>query len=219
MSSAQALAMSRCAAAAGVPADREDADDTSSFGASRRYGVWYRPEAERYGYGLPFNDSGESEAESTATGVRIDEETLAVYESCGRSRAIRRFESARIAPGFDYAEEVTGLSEQALSSEDAETVFADWEACLADHRLTVDHSKSRWWIAGTTLDPTESNIRVALLDIECKESTRYVQRLADIEGELQQPVIANHLAELQEMREEYDAALEQARDYLAEGDA
>jgi len=85
--------------------------------------------------------------------------------------------------------------------------------------LTVDHAKSRWWITGTTLDPTESNIRVALLDVECKEGTRYVQRLADIEAALQQPVIADHLAELPEMREEYDAALELARDYLAEGAA
>jgi len=132
MSSAQALAMSRCATAAGVPTDREDTHGTTSFGASRRYGVWYRPEAERYGYGLP--DGGESEAESSAAGAQIDEETLAVYESCGQSETVRRFESARIAPGFDYAEEVTGLSDQALGSEDAETVFADWEACLADDR-------------------------------------------------------------------------------------
>lgn len=214
--SAQALAMSRCATAAGVPTPWEDADSSWTFGASRLYGVWYRPEAERYGYGLPTVDGGASEGESASAQAPLDEEALAVYESCNRKDVVRRFESELIAPGFDYAEEVTGLSDEALDSEEAETVFAEWESCLADHRLTVDHSLNRWSIVGTTMDPTESNIRVALLDVECKESTRYVQRLADIEGALQQPVIEDHMAELQEMREEYDAVLELARDYLAE---
>jgi hypothetical protein len=215
---AQGAAFAQCAAQEGVswtPADPSAFD----LGASRKYGVWFRPEAERFGYGLP-NEvaTAGDQADAGATAPEPTAAELAVYEECNASDEVQQFESTTVRPGFDYAEETTGLSEASLNSENAQAVFEDWEACLAESGVHVqrDGAQSPWTIEGTTTDVTESNIRIALIDVTCKEDTNYVQRLADIEATLQAPIVEEHLAELQQMRTEFDEMLDSARQFLAE---
>ncbi|RMI06911.1 hypothetical protein [Cellulomonas triticagri] len=214
---AQGIAFDSCVAAAGVPVEPRGTS-TSDSTSSRRYGVWFRPEAERYGYGLPDSLALDSDAagESGSPVADPTEEELAVYERCNATEDAQRFESTRIRAGFDYAEETTGLSDKALGSDEAQEVFSAWKSCLAQGGLSVDDSRSPWAIAGTSLEPTEANIRAALVDVDCKEQTNYVQRLADIEAALQAPIVEDHLAELREMRAEYDEMLDDARQYVAE---
>jgi hypothetical protein len=212
---AQGLAFDSCVAEAGVPVEPRGSSTVGAT-ASRRYGVWFRPEAERYGYGLPDSLMPDAGAAVEADAEAPTDAEMAVYEQCNGSDDVQRFESTRIRAGFDYAEETTGLTDRALSSDDAQDVFSEWKSCLAESGLTVDETRSPWAIAGTSLEPTESNIRAALMDIACKERTDYIQRLADIEAAMQAPIVEEHLAELQDMRAEYDDMLDDARQYVAE---
>ena len=100
--------------------------------------------------------------------------------------------------------------------DEVEQVLEEWESCLAEVGLRRDQSRSPWAVAGTTTDPTEANIRTALLDLDCKDRVDYVARIAAVEAAVQAPIVQEHLAELQQMRAEYDAMLADARAYLGE---
>ncbi|NCT91881.1 hypothetical protein GXB85_13095 [Cellulomonas sp. APG4] len=180
--------------------------------SDRRYGVWFEPEAERYGYGLPV-----AEPPSEATPALSDAQLAEIEECATEDEVVRAFNFEGIRPGFDYAEAMTGrLSDDAFATSEGRQVFAEWEECLAEHGLQRNPSVSPTNIRGTSLEPSEQNIRVALLDVSCKAEVDFVARLAAIEAELQAPVIAEHLRELEEWRQEYDTALDAARTYLRE---
>lgn len=209
--SAQNLAFATCVTAAGI-ATPESAS-TPDLGASRLYGVWYRPEVERYGYGLPDMQPAHTAGDDTSGPTSAE---LAVFDRCSGTDDVARFESAAIRPGFDYAEETTGMTDRVLADDEVEHVLEEWESCLAEVGLRRDQSRSPWAVAGTTTDPTEANIRTALLDLDCKDRVDYVARIAAVEAAVQAPIVQEHLAELQQMRAEYDAMLADARAYLGE---
>lgn len=211
--SARALAMAECSTEQGLPTTYEPVH--LSQGSDRRYGVWFRPEAERFGYGLPDLDSGEPEvADGGAVGALEGESALQIYEECGKSPDVASLNFEHISPAFDYQEVFGGVTEQAQESEAAQEAFADWEACLTENGLQRDTSVSPWAVEGSSQEASEANINIALVDIQCKEDTGYMERMAEAEAAVQAPLIEEHLPELAEMRAEYDSALETAREYL-----
>lgn len=208
--SAQSLAVAKCASREGVDLTWKPVD--FKMGASRTYGVWYRPEAERYGYGLPSATPSPDGQESRP----LTDADLAVLDRCNSSKEVRALAFDQIRPAFDYAEAFTGVSAAARESDEGKQAFADWEHCLNDAGLQRDPAVSPFAIKGTDTSPTESNIKIALIDVGCKQETHFVERLARAEAALEVPIIESHLAELEQLRSEYDAALERAKAYLVE---
>ena len=207
--SARSLAVNLCARDAGVVGHWEMIEAWEP--ENRRYGVWVRSVAERYGYSLPMrgDDFVPNNAEVDGT---------AVYEECAASDPdTTQFNFEGIRPAFDIATVTLGMSDAAFASAAAEEIFADWGACLAEHGLERDtSSETPWMVAGTSDDVTESNIAAAIVDVDCKASVDFIQRIADIEAGYEQPIVDEYQSEFEEMRAEYDAMLELARQYLDE---
>ena len=215
--SARALAMARCSTERGLPTTYEPI--RMAEGSDRRYGVWFRPEAERFGYGLPQpTESAEPAPADDAVGEDAVEQrdALRVYEECARTTEVSRLSFEHIRPAFDYEEAFGAVTETAEASDATTAALAEWEACLARHGLERDPSISPWAVKGASAEPSEANIVIALDDVGCKEETSYIERMAASEAAVQAPVVEEHLAELTEMRQEYEDALETARAYLRE---
>lgn len=207
--SARSLAVNLCAQEAGVIGHWEMIEAWEP--ENRRYGVWVRSVAERYGYSLPVRED-----DFVPNNAEVD--GTAVYEECAATDPdTTQFNFEAIRPAFDIATVTHGMSDAVFASPAAEEVLADWEQCLAEHGLARDtSSETPWMVAGTTTDLTESNIAAAIVDVDCKASVDFVQRLADIEASYEQPIVDEYQSEFEEMRAEYDAMLELARQYLDE---
>lgn len=193
----------------------------------RRYGTWLVQEAELYGFAPPSVGRGAGEPGTVPVRPRdsdghpifppgdVRNADLDVILECHEAPEVLRFVTHSIEPAFDYGAEIGPLMDEALGSSEGKQVFADWEACLEEHGLERDESESPYSIRGATMDVTEQNIAMALVDVQCKTDVELVQRLADLEAELQAPVVARYFKELTAMRAEYDVVLEDARAFLA----
>ena len=84
-----------------------------------------------------------------------------------------------------------------------------WKACVASKGLTV---VGTWGIASGA--SKEDDIRVALLDIECKESSGGARTPYDILAQYQAAQMKDHQAELNALAEQKAAAVERARQVL-----
>lgn len=207
---ARALAMSLCAEQKGVTVPWEAKPPLQE--TSRRYGVWVMEEVQRFGYAVP-DEIIPTAPPPDASGT-IDD-SLAVFEECNSSDpAVVALRYEQIRPGFDVSR-LDGISAAALGTPDANEVFSEWETCLHAAGLQRDTSISPFAIQGATLDISEANVRIAVLDVQCKEQTNFVQRLADIEASIQGPIVTEHESELLEMRSEYEAVLDEARSFVA----
>lgn len=204
--SARSLAINLCARERGVNGDWQRIPPNNA--GERRYGVWVKDLVEQFGYDLPPSNvtvSNNSEPDANP-----------IYEACSAEDPdIQQFDFDAISPAFDTVGELSGLSEAALASEDAELVFTDWEACLKENGLERDTSLSPFAVAGAGLEPTSSNISIALTDIDCKANVDYIQRLANIQASFEKPIVDEYSDELVAARSEYDAMVELANQYLS----
>lgn len=204
--SARSLAINLCASEEGFVSEWRPVEPVA-FG-DRRFGVWVRESVERWGYGLP-----QPAEEPWANNSIL--EAMDVYEECNNSEDAQRFQFEAVQPGFDYGAEVAGLSDAALESDAAAVVFDEWGECIEAQGLEREES-APWGVAGTNIDVTEENIRIALIDVGCKDSTNYIQRIANIRASYEQPIVDKYLNELTDMRAEYDAMISDAEQYVLE---
>lgn len=202
--------MNKCATQQGV--DATWAPSLPEIGGSRLYGVWLRDHVATAGYDIP--TTPEHDALLAANSTPFTDEALAIYEACYEQDDIQLLAEEAIAITFPLGEETTGIAAAALESEDAQAVFTEWDACLARSGLERNPSVDPYQILGTSMDPTEQNITIALKDVACKEEVDFVARLATIEASFQQPIITKYEVELTALRAEYDGLIERSRVYL-----
>jgi hypothetical protein len=88
-----------------------------------------------------------------------------------------------------------------------------WEACLTEKGVKLSEEGS--W-ALNTAGSKEDEIRVALLDVECKESSGGARKPYDIFAQYQAVLMKEHQAALNTLAEQKAAAVEQARQVLRE---
>ncbi|KHL04257.1 hypothetical protein LK10_06915 [Sinomonas humi] len=102
---------------------------------------------------------------------------------------------------------------QVLTERDPEYLRyrADWETCVAGKGLKVVDT---WGIASGS--NKEDDIRLALLDIECKESSGGARTPYDIVAQYQAAQMKDHQGELNALAEQKAAAVERARKVLRE---
>jgi hypothetical protein len=209
LSNARALAMKVCAGVQGVEVSWSKLEYIPE--SDRRYGVWLIAEVERYGYAIPTALASGDEA-----GNEYTDADLQVFDDCNRTdEDVAAFRYEDVQPSFDYTSELGGITAAAFGSDEGRAVFTDWERCITKVGLVRDAEISPFAIQGASLDATEANIRIAVPDVQCKTQTEFVRRLADLEASMQAPVVEKHESELVEMRAEYEAMLERAREYVA----
>lgn len=205
--SASSLAVYHCAAAQGVEGGTWTEIPSRGVG-DRRYGVWDRALVERYGYDLPDRP--------TVVGNNTVVSALETYEACGEDPDVAQFNLSKIKPAFDVGSEVDGLVDAVLRSPEAEAVFNEWGACLEQNGLTrdLDHeSGTPWVVLGADTNRSEESIRMAIIDVDCKTEVDYIQRLANIQAQYEQPIVDKYANELETVRREYDELLALAQAY------
>ena len=209
---ASALAMHECAADRGyVFTDprsgwREPVEGALPTG-DRRFGVWWMPGAETYGYGTgrphppPTGPPWPSAHEPTSS-VKSSSE-------CGQTPTVQQF-----WPGTELSEPVPDFVKLARESSAGQAVLDDWEACLGTHGLQrneerpLGHHRRQAQLGGTRVEYGEPlGPDSAVLDARCKADVDLVDRLTQIVADLQAPFIAAHRSELTALRVALDDSL------------
>lgn len=177
----------------------------------RRYGLWSESDAQANGYELP--ESSEA-AELTAAEEALGDDWWQAYEAC-RSEL-------ELLPVMGINTSVTpspvdiGMGESfdsLVASANLREVRQEWLECVQNEGLTLDENSV---LLVPAIPPAgEEQIRVATIDVECKQSYNSVQRLANIEAREQSAFIDDRESDLLEYRTQVDDVLNKAREVLA----
>ncbi|WP_125775506.1 hypothetical protein [Antribacter gilvus] len=186
------------------------------------YGVWRAEQLEdvaRYGYlGEPSRDD---EAAYPGSRGRITDSNRAAFEACGQAVV-----DAGLATGQAEADaQEAGTVEDPGRVEKASEVAArgaamdEWRACLRVGGVSAPGEDEGLLPGGTDVyaEPLEGQVRIAEIDLACKEQLGTVQKLADIDARLQQEYLDRGGREQAERRfAAQRRQVESARAYLAQ---
>ena len=209
---ANALLINDCLAEGGRTHLRATQDwDAIPALPDRRYGIWSRPDAEANGYELPQSpDADELNAQEEALG----EDWWGAFETCQSEREL--IPMMGINTSMEMSPVDQGMNETfeaMIASSELATIKAEWTNCITTKGLAPNPDS-------TLLVPVipaskEEQLRVAAIDVECKESLNSVQPLADYEARLQMAYIDQRESELIAYRDQVDEVLAKAREVLA----
>jgi hypothetical protein len=178
-----------------------------------RYGIWVQRLADENGYTK--TDREGISAESTApydaqegfrdayVKCRDDlEGRLIVMRQIGRPEApeaiqridSRAYGSAMKSPAWGKAKE-------------------DWRDCLQQRGVVVSEDKNSW--VPQVPDDLNQQIRTAKIDIDCKNRTNLMQRVADLEAKFQAIYMSREQAAVNSLRSAKAADLSTARDIVS----
>jgi len=209
MMTAWELARSRCMADAGYAENFVFAVTRSpERDVSRPYGIWNRDELRERGYAEEPVDIYDGEgSEIHVSSPAVDAAMQACADQVRPMGFVFEFTS------FDDIAPAVG-AESAVRTPEGQAVVAEWTACLAAHGVPgPDEFLQPAGVLGLSLD---EQVRIGLIDIDCKESTNLRQRLADIDAVLQQAYLDSAPEYVAAYRATVDAALAASRAYLSE---
>ena len=191
----------------------------------QRYGPWTKPVAEKFGFVDPMGDGAlivngyveEPEGYEpipwpNAEIPEADQEK--VFDTCNEKQEVKRFDENELW--------VLGPGQQALNDEHEavnqdprmQALFDELRICYAENGMEFDEELPGYITADTdTID--EEQIELALKTVECKDQINFTQRAADIIAERQVPVIEEYADELFQNRANWDAAVAEAKEYIA----
>jgi len=222
---ASALAMHECAADRGyvisdpVSMSLLDPGTPPLPAGDRRFGVWWMPGTETYGYGTWGDDSGNTYGVALGSYVPRTDEQRDIVSECGQTDAVQQF-----WPDTELSDHTPDFMKLALESLAGRAALDEWDACLATHGLHRNEQAGRWDVTdgqrnsgstpaqyGEPLGPDS-----AVIDARCKADVDLVDRLTQMVADRQAPFIASHRSELTAIRVALDDALQRARAYVAE---
>ena len=222
---ASALAMHECAADRGyVISDRLsqsflDPWTEPSPTGDRRFGVWWMPGTETYGYGTWGGATGNAYGVALGSYVPRTDEQRDIVSECGQTPTVQQF-----WPDTELSDHTPDFVKLALESSDGLAALDEWDACLDTHGLHRNELAGRWDVTdgqrnsgstpaqyGEPLGPDS-----AVIDAQCKADVHLVDRLTLLVADRQAPFIATHRSELTVIRVALDDSLRRARAYVAE---
>lgn len=192
---ANAMLIASCMEEAGFKFHTPEKQEASQPSPDRVYGIWNREAAEVYGYTIP----------GLANSASVDLEALNSAEAELSSGWDPAFEgcaaTTELLPllGKDYmddsAQEITGPATKIASdayvlasATDAwASAHADWSACLSESGLKPPTEVTD--VLPEVPEALEEQIRAAVIDVDCKEETNYIHRVADLEAQYQAALI------------------------------
>lgn len=223
VSRANALVMAACMEKMGYPFEVSESETPMEF---RPYGLWNVERAAKYGYDMP-------------AGGNITEDTSGMDERPGGPRDQSRVkclgESQSQMAQFKPVGEPDNpalterIQSEARSAAEAEPDWGAarelWYECIEDAGLSR-HSNGESWLSQQGFDvlaqqsvpPTpaqkQEEIRIAVIEARCNESTSLTQTLANIEASFQAPLIQENRAALIEEKRQNQQALARASEYI-----
>lgn len=209
MGSAWDLARSRCMADAGYADNFVFAVQRSPVpDMSTPYGIWNRDEVRERGYAVPQLDPYDGE------GSAIDISSAAVEAAMSSCADQVRPMGFVVEPtSFDDIAPAEG-AESAEDTPEGRVVIAEWTACLEAHDVAPPDEEGSLRPAGVSSMSLDEQVRIGLIDIDCKESTDLRQRLADIDAAIQQAYLDSAPAYVAAYTAAIESALSTSRAYL-----
>ncbi|MBO3103912.1 hypothetical protein [Cellulomonas fengjieae] len=208
MMTAHYLAISRCMTDAGFPdAYRFIGPETPEPGFPR-YGVTSAAQVERDGYTFP------SPEPISGTDLNLDVP--------GARDALAACLPRVLALGFVFEPgDENGLGQppyaptQAKDTPEGQALLAELSACLLDRGAPGVDTADGVIIPTGVLDlPHEEQVRIGLLDLECRQSMDFLQRFADVDAAQQQQYIDDNRAYFDAYKAMRDASLAASYAYL-----
>ncbi|NYF18306.1 hypothetical protein HDC37_003162 [Microbacterium sp. AK009] len=217
VSEANALLVARCMDASGreFPRAFQDWESASVF-PDRRYGLWVMAEAEANGYEVPPPADAER---VSAMEEQFDDDWWESVDRCFADTELLPLMGVNTDPlvTSPVDEGMRESFESLLTAQTFTDARNDWRACVEAEGVSWDPDATV--LVPQVPAPGEEHIRVATIDVSCKQNLNTVQRLADFETRQQLAFIDQREAELREYRAAVDEVLAKARSVIAEGGA
>jgi hypothetical protein len=196
------LAASQCMAAAGM-ADELPFQPYPVPPSHVGYGVWQRDVVAATGY------AGLVPADPPGGGLDGDDPRIATQRDCYVAAHARyAVDVQSIQDGGPQGYQAPGYLPEGVA------LLDEWRQCLADHGVTASTDGAQAIPDGITTAPLAEQIRVGLIDVDCKESMDFVQRFAEVEAASQLDYIARAEPFLTELHAAQQQALAASRALL-----
>jgi hypothetical protein len=182
----------------------------------RRLGIWVEANAASYGYGFPpnsFADEGnallDSQSEEWGKAQATCYQTTDLVPALVYEDAFAQSDGSAIAVGAKGRTE--SYSYAALQPEwrDARS---DWWACLRENGVTPVTGDDDW--APEVPSDREAAVRVALIDIACKQETNLIHRITDKVAQYETAYVVKNEAALLAQRDAVDSVIAEAEAIL-----
>lgn len=201
---ALSIATSQCAGARGVTYSPYDRRDELSEKAYTEAGVWSPVLAARFGY----ETIPDTEAKESVIGEQLSEEDVEVLRDCAMNdSSVKLFADIE----DDYANRIVpGIVDNTVVNDEArESIRQTWVDCMGDEGISIDDDS--FIPTGVGSMSEEASIEMALKDVDCKESTGFMEAWATNLWDEQKEYVIQHASEYQEFRSRAEPALEEAR--------
>lgn len=210
---ANALRVEQCMEDLGRPYPRATENwEGAAVPPDRRFGLWVYEDAVSNGYDTTLDERTEE--------IDALEQT---YPDDWWEAAFGCLDSVEQLPlmGTELnAEQISVAARGVLESFDSgsgdpewEVARQEWSECLRDAGLAPSDETS---LNPKLPDDPEDRSRIALIDVECKETNATVQKLADIQARYQALYVASHEDELNAYKTEGLEVLREAESIIAE---
>ncbi|MDT0344546.1 hypothetical protein [Streptomyces litchfieldiae] len=183
----------------------------NTMNTPRRYGITVLEDAQRYGYELP-----EPAEVATASAEATDAEIAVLTGRTEAGETVSEIDGIDVPEGgcVGVSAETVGMLDETLANElagqsmeasrshpDVVAAIGTWSACMAEAGYEVAHP----YDAGTlTTAPAQE---IAVTDIGCKEQVGLVETWFAVESAVQEDLIGEHRAALEEEQARNDAVL------------
>ncbi|MEW9267516.1 hypothetical protein AB1207_22470 [Kineococcus endophyticus] len=173
----------------------------------RRYGVWVENEAAQNGYETPADTPSQVKLQQLNSAAN-PEGWDASHLRCGQ-------EAAKTYIANSLPSDLSAFQgyEDFMTLPQTKKVLDDWRQCLSSQN--VNPPRDGWVPSSAMSGGKENEIKIALIDVKCKEENGTVQKLADIEASLQMPKVRADEPQLVDQRKAVDDALKAANKIIA----
>lgn len=231
LNSAASLLIADCAKAQGIDFSASPVPDDIALRVREPFGPWLQAYVEKFAFVGPQSEAdlaangvsradGPVKAATTANGkalrhnAQLSGADLAVVDKC-REDGAAQFDATKLVKAGPWANPLGSLWVSFWTDDSVKQVVAKYESCLEAEGLTPDPEVPLGVKGASTTEISESQIRMALKVVDCKERTDLVRKLSDIMATKQAAIIVKYGPELVNQRQQIDAALTAAHDVLA----
>lgn len=178
------------------------------------YGVWSPVHAEKYGYSL-HKSLGKVYLDDGYQGQETPEMSQALAE-CVQETADQEIPvliKGVAVSGGSIISEISGQSQALLQADpDVQAAINEWKTCLAEAGISMDPQYEQ--PIPLIPEDTEANIQQALIDVQCKQKVRLMERYYNAQAQYEQALIEKNQAALNTIAQQKEAYLDQARQQL-----
>jgi hypothetical protein len=204
---ANSIASSQCMGKKGIEYSPYDRRDEISEKAYTDIGVWSRTLAAKYGYD-PIPDT---EAKDDVASEQLSEDDVAALRDCANNdQSVKQF--ADIENEFANQIQPALVDNVVINDEARDKIRQSWVECMESKGLKIDEEE--FIPSGVSTMSEEEEIKTALKDVDCKESTKFVDAWADNLWDEQKQYVTKHASEFQEFRSRAVPVLENARQVI-----